>query len=89
MYGLLRSVYKHRSCDPKVMLELFDKTILPIALYGSEVWGTMCFPVNVKNENLTDGNPANNPVEKIQVKFCKRILGVNDKSTNWAVYLAN
>ena len=83
--GLLQRIYKFKSCDPKVMLELFDKMILPIALYNSEIWGTMCFPVNESNTNLLGATPQKNPIEDIQIKFCKRVLGVNDKSTNWAV----
>ena len=86
MYGLIRKINKHKTCSPKLMLELFDKMILPIAMYNSEVWGTTCFPVNEKNNDFFDVAKNNkNPVEDIQVRFCKRLLGVNDKATNWAV----
>ena len=85
MHGLLQKLYRYNSCDPKVMLDVFDKMIMPIALYNSEIWGTMCFPVNEKNLDLMEVSPQKNPVEDIQIRFCKRLLGVNDKSTNWAV----
>ena len=86
MYGLLGKVNKHRSCDPKLLLELFDKTILPIAMYNSEVWGPRCFPVNASNNDFLNVSTRKNPVEDVQVKFCKRILGVSDRSSaNWSV----
>ena len=59
--------------------------ILPIATYNSEIWGTMCFPANKKNSNFIHLDNRKNPVEDLQVKFCKRVLGVSDKTTNWAV----
>ena len=85
MYGLIQKLYKFKSCDPKVMLEVFDKMVMPIALYNSEIWGTMCFPVNEKNQDILDVTPQKNPIEAIHYKFCKRLLGVNDKAVNWAV----
>ena len=85
MYGLLGKVNKHNTCSPTVLLELFDKMILPIATYNSEVWGTICFPVNKKNNNLFEVTSGKNPIEDLQVRFCKRVLGVNDRATNWAV----
>ena len=84
MYGLIRKVNKHRSCTPGTMLHLFEKMVLPISLYNSEVWGTMCFPVNPKNNDFFDVSSRKNPVEDVQVKFCKRTLGIRDSSSNWA-----
>ena len=74
MYGLLRKVHKHKSCNPNILLELFDKTILPIALYGSEIWGTMCLPYNPRNNDLLNIKSSKNLVEDLQYRFCKRIL---------------
>ena len=85
MYGLLRKVYKHRTCSSETMFQLFEKMILPIALYNSEVWGTRCFPVNPKNDDFFSVSSKKNPIEDLQVKFCKRVLGVSDFATNWAV----
>ena len=85
MHGLLQKVYKFKSCDPKIMLDVFDKMVMPIALYNSEMWGTSCFPVNEKNTNLFGADAQKNPVEDVQIRFCRRLLGVNDKTTNWAV----
>ena len=85
MYGLIRKVNKHRTCTPATMFQLFEKMILPVALYNSEVWGTMCFPVNPKNNDFFGVSSKKNPVEDVQIKFCKRTLGVRDYATNWAV----
>ena len=35
--------------------------------------------------NFFEVSPQKNPIEDIQIKFCKRLLGVGDKTTNWAV----
>ena len=85
MYGLLGRVNKHKTCDPKLLLSLFDKMIFPIASYNSEVWGTMCFPQNPRNNDFLNISINRSPIEDIQTRFCKRILRVSDKATNWAV----
>ena len=41
-----------------VMIDLFDNMVLPVLLYGSEVWGFQCIPL----------------LEKLQIKFYKCIL---------------
>ena len=53
-----------------VMLELFDKTVLPIMLYGCEIWGF--------------GN--NNILETVFLKFCKYLLGLKSSTPNCMVY---
>ena len=83
--GLFQRVYKFKSCNPTIMADLFDKMILPVALYNSEVWGTMCLPANEKNTDLLGVSSQKNPVEDIQIKFCKRMLGVNDRTSNLGV----
>ena len=85
LHGLIQKVYKYKSCDPKIMLDLFDKMILPVAMYNSEIWGTMCFPVNENNTDFLGVSPQKNPVEDVQIRFCKRLLGVRDKTSNWGV----
>jgi hypothetical protein len=67
----------------KLTLKLFNSLVLPILYYGSEVWAPYLFK-NLKETNfqsLCDSAP----IEKINVKLCKYILGVNRKSTNAAV----
>ena len=49
----------------KQMFELFDRIIVPILCYGSEIWGTKKIEY----------------VERVQSKFCKYILGINSKTS--------
>ena len=46
--------------------ELFDKMVLPILLYAAEIWG---FGVN----------PC---IEKVQINYCKFVLGVPKGTSN-------
>ena len=64
-------------------LTLFDSLVLPIISYGSVVWGPLLAQkVNTNNfKNIC--NDA--PIEKLNVKLCKYLLGVHRKSTNDAV----
>lgn len=56
--------------DVDLTIRLFDTLIKPILLYGSEVWGIESKPI------------CNDPIEAVQTKFCKMLLGVNAKATN-------
>lgn len=53
-----------------IQIELFQKTIKPILLYGSEVWG-------FGNLNI---------LEQVQLKFLKHILNVKKSTPNCIVY---
>ncbi len=54
----------------KHVLNLFDKLIVPVLLYGSEVWGF---------------TQANN-IERVQLSFCKNMLGVKLCTQNDFIY---
>ena len=72
----------------KTSLNVFDHTIQPILLYGSELWGTFN-PLSAKikrQPDLSFDQIYNNlECESLHMKLCKYILGVNQKSTNFAV----
>ena len=51
MFSLIKNLYRYRSLNPRIMLDLFDKMVVPIALYGVEVWGVNFVPVNKKNND--------------------------------------
>ena len=53
-----------------VMLKLFDATVLPILLYGSDVWG-------YNNRDI---------VKRLHLKFCKILLRVKKSTTSAMVY---
>ena len=54
IFSLLKDINKHHACKFDILLDLFDKMIVPIALYNSEVWGTNSLPTNTTNSNLFD-----------------------------------
>ena len=70
----------------KTSLHIFDHTIKPVLLYGSEIWGIFN-PASAKFRNGISLNKIFNNIEpdKLHIKFAKFILGVNRKSTNFAV----
>jgi len=68
------------------MLNLFDKMILPIAQYSSEVWGTNYIPSNPNNNKLFDQcNLSKHITETLHYRYLKLLLGVPRKTSNWAV----
>ena len=70
MFSLLRSINKHHACKFNILGDLFDKMIVPIALYNSEVWGTNSLPTNVKNTNLFNSKLLlKHTVEGLQTRF--------------------
>ena len=69
MYGLLQKCRKHK-LSIECQLDMFDKTILPILLYGSEIWGF---------ENI-------DIIERVHLRFCKLILYLKQSTPNFMVY---
>ena len=55
-------------------LFLFDALIKPILLYASDFWGCLKMP-------------KNNPIENVQIRFYKDILGVQKQTTNVGVLM--
>ena len=55
---------------PDIQVEIFEKTIFPILLYGSEIWGYA---------NLEQ-------LEIFYRKFLKRVLGLNKTTANCIIY---
>ncbi len=55
----------------KTMIKVFKYNVKPILLYGSEIWGYQ--------------SKENSKVEKVQIMFCKHILGVHRNTTYAAV----
>ena len=53
-----------------IMLEMFNKTVLPIMLYGCEVWG-------FSNNDMLD---------TVFLKFCKYLLGLKSCTPNCMIY---
>ena len=83
----LRAFYKFKGLQPqnnvRQALKLFDCLILPIVSYASVVLGPL-YAKQMSNENLFDVC-NNSPIEKLNLKLCKYLLGVHTRSTNDAV----
>ena len=59
-----------RNLTIECQLDLFDKMVKPVLLYGCEVWGT--------------GN--NDVIERVQLKFCKLLLGLKSSTPSYMIY---
>ena len=66
----LLALFKRMSFDVRTKLRLFNSLVSPILLYASEVWGIFWY----------------DHIEKINIKFCKNLLGVRAQTPNFAVY---
>ena len=66
-------------------MHIFDHTILPVLMYGSEVWGTVN-PLGSRITRISDFKLASaydgNHVDKLNLKFCKYILQVHKTASN-------
>ena len=69
MYDILKKGRLH-NLSIKCQLELFDKVVKPILLYGCEVWG--------------HGNNA--VIERVHLKFCKLLLKLKKSTPDFMVY---
>lgn len=56
----------HFRDDIQLPMKIFDTVVTPILAYGSEVW-----------EVDHNGKLENDPIESVQMKFIRWLLGVN------------
>ena len=80
----LKKTLKDCDVNPQLMLYLYDSTIKPIVLYGSEIWG-LSEVLSIGKNQISSQNFAKGIIEKLQLNFFKYILGVNKKASNFAV----
>ena len=59
MFAIIKKA-RRLNLDVDVKLHLFDTMVLPIALYGSEIWGHVNFEI----------------IERLHLQFCKMLLKV-------------
>ena len=76
----------NRHLSIKTNLHIFDHTVKPILLYGSELWGTFN-PTSAKFRNGISFDKIFNNIEpeNFHFKFAKFVLGVHRKRSNFAV----
>ncbi|MCG8432281.1 MAG: reverse transcriptase family protein, partial [Candidatus Omnitrophica bacterium] len=88
-----KAMFKLKSCIgygailPSLGLKMFDQVVAPVCMYGSEIWSLDNLDKSKKFERQ-DGLQEffhELPIEKVNLSFCKYLLGVNKKSGNLAV----
>ena len=67
--SILKSLYSYGALPKDMMFKIFDTKVCAQLLYGSELWGTGNYDC----------------LERIQYYVCKRLLCVNQRSSNCAV----
>lgn len=86
-HSLMSSISNAENVPIKVLLKLFSSLVVPIMLYGCEVWGVYIFNkipcYEVFKQKLFS---IMNDLERLHLRFLKRILGVHKKSTNVSIY---
>jgi hypothetical protein len=66
---ILKTTNSVKFCDINMLWTLFDKMVLPILMYGSEIWGV----------------DTHECIERVQSKLCKYVLKVPINTANVAV----
>ena len=69
MYAIIRKT-RELNLSIDCQLDMFDKMVVPILLYGCELWGF---------ENL-------DIIERLHLKFCKFILRLKSSTPNYMIY---
>ena len=70
IYKLKKCLLRYPFVTVKHRLDLFDKLILPISNYGSEVWGLLESP----------------QLERVLIRYCKELLCVRQQTQNNFIY---
>jgi exonuclease III len=81
----LKSIIMGTNITKSLSLKMFDQLVFPILSYGSEIWAVQDFNKIIRDHTiqLEDIYPKL-PQEKLNIHFCKAILGVSAKATNMA-----
>ena len=69
MYDIIRKGKLH-NLSVDCLIDLFDKVVKPILLYGCEVWGF----------------GDNRVIERVHLKFCKTILNLKKSTPDFMIY---
>jgi hypothetical protein len=87
-FKLYKDFLSHNT-DVKTYIHVFDHTILPILLYGCEIWGYFnTLTARFRNESIPlDTVYSKIGCEQLHIKFCKRVLGVHQKVPILLFYL--
>jgi hypothetical protein len=75
-FKIKKTITLNNPCN--LLEKLFDSLVVPIILYGSEVWGV--------GNKFRDSDPFE---QHLHLKFIKEVLGVQCKTTNVACLAEN
>ena len=65
----------------RVLVKLYNTTVKPVMLYGSEIWGA--YYKDIMNNDIPRISLNNNlPFEKLNNRFCHHTLGVSKNTSN-------
>ena len=81
----LKSLLTGTGIQPAIALKLFDQLIRPIALYGSEIWGPKKLILPLRRNHKLSESFSKIACEKLNLSFCRFILGVHKKAQNSAI----
>ena len=85
LFSLLKDFNTQKGTPVRLFLKLFDSLVKPVLLYNCEIWGAYVSS-KLSFQKFKEGLFEINLVcEKLQIKMYKFVLGVNMKTTNWAV----
>ena len=85
-YFKFRKCFEHHEPKIKTLLHVFDHTIKPVLLYGSEIWDIFSAEkLNKLRDSYFNKLCSDLIAERLHVKFCKYVLEVSRRSTNIAI----
>ncbi len=80
LFQMCSSLYTGLAFTPDIPLKVFDATVRPILTYGCEAWASDFIQCFHKHNQLDKA-----PFEQINNTFCKYVLGVSKRASNFAV----
>ena len=84
-YFIYCSLFKNAPQSVNTIIHTFDHTVKPIVLYSAEIWGMFETEPKRRNGRSLEAMFNELHIEKLNVKFCKYLLGVNNNASNLAV----
>ena len=83
----LTSLFKHAKCSAEQFLFLFDHTVKPVLMYGTEVVGFFNSNKLCKSKEKTLHDMyVSSPLEKLNIHMCKYVLGFGKRTSNIATF---
>ena len=77
MYTRLGNINKFHAGNIMILIDLFNKMILPICLYNCELWGASFFISKSSPSDFLSEKQCKNRIDKVQGSFLRYILGVH------------